>query len=57
MAKIVSEKREIVNTPTHNTSGADSEPSATPLSNLFGLVLVALFICGAVTMVVLTFRS
>jgi hypothetical protein len=58
MAKIVSEKREFV-VPTLPTSTApsDKEPQNSLLATLLGVALTAIFMVGAVAMVVLAFRS
>jgi hypothetical protein len=55
MAKIVSEKREN-SAINQQTTGVDVEPTPSALVNLLGIGLVALFVVGAVTMVVMVFR-
>ena len=56
MAKIVSEKREngVIN---QQAAKGDSEPTPSTFVNLLGIGLVALFVVGAVVMLVMVFRS
>jgi hypothetical protein len=56
MAKIVSEKRENSEINQQATRG-DVEPTPSAFVNLLGIGLVALFVVGAVIMVVMVFRS
>lgn len=55
MAKIVSEKREnsVMN---QQATRVHVEPTPSPFVNLLGIGLVALFVVGAVAMVVMVFR-
>lgn len=56
MAKIVSEKREN-SAINQQATGVDVEPTPSAFVNLLGIGLVALFVVGAVVMLIMVFRS